>query len=144
GYGDATELAPQLRRPIAAAKVSGDRLLVANQRSGTVSIVDLSARTVAAEATVGSELSDLIALVDGNHFLASDQKRHELVLLGLNEGKPNVIRREPTVRYPARMVTSQDGRRVYVAGLWSHSLQAFELRIDSDPTISASRIITLP
>src|SRR5215213_1871921 len=59
-----------LRRPVGAAFLrDGKMLCVANQRSGTVSLVDLPGRRVVAEVPVGGRLTALAALADRSHVL---------------------------------------------------------------------------
>ena len=52
---------------------SGKTLLVANRRSGSLSVIDAAARKVVAEYDVGRGLADLAALPGGRHLLAVDQ-----------------------------------------------------------------------
>ena len=57
----AGKLTSQLRRPVAAVPfANGEKLLVANERSGSVSVVDLTGRRIVGEQTVGQALSDLM------------------------------------------------------------------------------------
>ena len=69
----------RLRCPVALALADqGTLLLVANQRSGTVSLIDLKARRVAAEVPIGQTLTDLVA-VSGKakgEFLVTDGATH--------------------------------------------------------------------
>ena len=52
------------RRPIAVVASSQlDQVLVANRRSGSISLVDLSSGKVLQEAAVGQQLSDMILLL---------------------------------------------------------------------------------
>src|SRR5262245_41616687 len=54
---------PHLRRPIASAWLVESKLLaVANQRSGSISIVDIENRQVLSEAPVGERLADVAGL----------------------------------------------------------------------------------
>src|SRR5437899_1553684 len=71
------------RRPVDAAFLAGGQTLcVANQRSGTVSLVDLSAASrLIGEVAVGKHLTGLAVLPDGKHVLVVDDERHELVAL---------------------------------------------------------------
>ena len=59
------------RRPVAMAVV-GDTLYVANQRSGSISIIDPQQRKVIGEVAVGRQLSDLKVTADGSMLLATD------------------------------------------------------------------------
>src|SRR5262249_38685309 len=82
----AGEPASRLRRPVALAFVQGGKfVLVANQRSGSVSIVDAAAQKVVAEHIVAGSLADLVCLSDGRHLLAVDPSADELLLLDFQD-----------------------------------------------------------
>src|SRR5262245_41723939 len=71
-----------LRRPIASAwLVEGQLLAVANQHSGSISIVDLENRKVLNETHVGERPADVAALAFDGWLLAVDEQRHELLVL---------------------------------------------------------------
>src|SRR5262245_51737893 len=53
----------QLRQPVALA-LAGNRLFVANRRSGSISIIDVAKRQVTGEVPVGGRLSDLAVTPD--------------------------------------------------------------------------------
>src|SRR5690348_6880412 len=62
------------RQPVALAFVNGGKtLIVANRRSGSLSVIDVASRRVVAEHDLGRGLADLVALPDGRHLLAVDQ-----------------------------------------------------------------------
>src|SRR5438445_9956619 len=68
---------PQLRRPVALALADQGRwLFVANQRSGSVTVIDTDTSRPIAEVAVGRRLADLVALPDGRHLLAADEEAH--------------------------------------------------------------------
>jgi len=72
---------PHLRRPIAAAWLAESKLLaVANQRSGSISIVDLEKHKVLTEVAVGERLADVARPGANGWLLAVVEKRHELVV----------------------------------------------------------------
>jgi YVTN family beta-propeller protein len=121
---------PILRRPIAVVPIGRSSLaLVANQRSGTISTIDFSAGKVVRESPVGKRLSDLTALGDGKHFLATDDSAHELILLTLADDAVTVRQRLPVSPYPAAIAASADGKRAWITSLWSRRLTS--VRIDA-------------
>src|SRR4051812_2120996 len=62
---------PTLRRPVALALTNqGKWLYVANQRSGTLSVIDTDKRQPVADVPVGRAVADLVAAPDGRHLLA--------------------------------------------------------------------------
>ncbi|APW61902.1 cytochrome c peroxidase [Paludisphaera borealis] len=113
----------RLRKPEALILVDGGtRLLTANRGAGTISIVDVESRRVAAEVNVGRGLADLKELPGGRWLLAVDQAAGELVLV---ERQGDVIRRAsatPVASDPARVVVGADGLRAVVVSRWSRTL----------------------
>ena len=116
-----------LRRPVAAAIVGEGRLLcVANQRSGTLSIVDLEQKEVTAEYKVGDRMSDVVAWDEQDCLLLTDESAHELLVVQLSGQGIDVSQRLSTSRSPVSVAVSEDGRLISVACLWSHRLSLFD------------------
>ncbi len=127
-----------LRRPVAAAFLpDGRTLCLANQRSGTISLVDLAASRVLDEFPAGQRLTGLAVLPDGKHLLVTDEDRHELIALALP--KCTVRTRLPVGPYPASVVVMPDGKRAVVASLWSRRVEV----IDLTPLSAAEQTISL-
>ncbi|MGD9854151.1 MAG: cytochrome c peroxidase [Planctomycetaceae bacterium] len=118
------------RRPVAAALCDDGRLLVVvNQRSGSVSLIDADSCTVTGEFKLGDRLSDVAALPGGKTLLITDEARHELLLVRPMADGVEVIDRITTPRSPVNVAASDDGRHVAVAGLWSHRVALLNLDI---------------
>jgi YVTN family beta-propeller protein len=135
-----------LRRPAALAlNERGDRLFVANRRSGTISIIDLQSRQVVEEITIGGQLADLICLPGGARLLTVDQEQHQLILVERQGGEWKVARRAPVRPYPVSVAVSPDGSWAFVASLWSRSLSvvAFEQQSQLE-TVQALRLPFAP
>ena len=95
---------PHLRRPVAGAWLVESKLLaVANQRSGSLSIVDIKKCMVLAEVVVGERLADVAALPSDGWLLAVDEKRHELLVLQWEAGELQIVERIPVSRYPVNI-----------------------------------------
>ena len=81
----------QLRRPIAAAFLNeGTAVCVANQRSGSVWLVDVRQSHVYSELALGGRLTDLAVLPDRKHVLVVEETRHELIALSFDGEKLSV------------------------------------------------------
>lgn len=125
--------AASLRRPIGLALSKDEQLLVvANRRAGSVTLIDTAKNQAIAEFPIGRQLSSLASLPSGDTLLATDEGRHELLMLRLNRptsGTPQVavIQRLPVSPYPVRVTVSSNGRRAYVSSLWSRRLTVVEL-----------------
>src|SRR5437879_1598435 len=77
-----TEDAPRLRRPVALLLVDeGERLLVANRDSGTITTLDTESRKTVAEVKVGRRLADIATTAAGDRVLAADEDAGEVILL---------------------------------------------------------------
>jgi YVTN family beta-propeller protein len=132
-----------LRRPV-APQFSGDgkTLYVANSQSGTISVVDVAAKQVVSEVAAGKKLSGLAILPQRNLLLATDEGAHEVILLKIEAADQlKVIQRLPVSPYPVSIVPSADGKRCFVASLWSRRLSAIDIKDESDqPLVLAKQI----
>jgi YVTN family beta-propeller protein len=137
----AAEFAAQLRRPIALVQsTDGERLLVANRDSGSVSIIDLARRQVVAEHPVGKRLADLAAVPGSNRLLAVDEAAHELLFVEPGNDAIQVQQRLAISPYPVNICVAPDGRQATIASLWSRRLTFVEL----GEALEISGILDLP
>ena len=126
------ELATRLRRPVALVQVQqGQRLLVANRESGSISVIDLPRRRVIGETVVGTQLSDLAVSPRDNLVLATDKAEHRLLLLEYRDGKVTRRGQVPVGRFPVRVTFNNRGDLAIVASSWSHLLTLVRLPLDS-------------
>ena len=126
---------PHLRRPIASAwLVEGKLLAVANQRSGSISIVDIEKRKVLKEAPVGERLADVASLPLEGWLLAVDEKRHELLVLQWDEDELRIAERIAVSRHPVSIAVSPAGSRCTVASLWSRTITTFGMEAAEGPS----------
>jgi YVTN family beta-propeller protein len=115
--------ARRVRQPVALAVVDGGRtLLVANRRSGSISVVDAAGHRVVAEHDIGRGLSDLTALPDGRHLVALDQAADELMLIDHGDRSIRVVGRIGVGLDPARVVVLRGGSSAVVASTWPRRL----------------------
>lgn len=138
------EPGPRLRYPIGAASLAdGSALVVANERSGSVSLVDADRGAVLGEATVGERLSSLA--VAGDFVLVTDPTRHELIALA-REGNTVVERaRLRVARYPHSVAVSASGSEAFVATLWSRQLQRVAIIRNGEAlTLRVTQSLPLP
>jgi YVTN family beta-propeller protein len=117
----------RVRRPVALVLADdGKWLFVANQRSGSISVIDTAALRPVAEVEVGRRLADLTTAARGSRLLAVDEEAGELVLL-IRKGTAI----EPAGRFkvgasPVSVQAAGDGSRCFVALLWSQQLAILE------------------
>jgi YVTN family beta-propeller protein len=116
---------------MAVALVDSDsRLLVANQQSGSISVIDPMTRQVLAEYDVARGLADIVALPSDRHVLAVDQAGHQILLVDVHADAARVLGRIQVSPDPVRIVVSKDGGSCVVASRWSRKLTFLQLTPD--------------
>jgi len=114
------------RHPIALVSV-GDRIYSANQKSGSISVLDAGEMQVLAEIPVGRKLSDLVVLSGGQRLAAVDEAAHQLILLEPKLAGVKVIDRIDVAKTPVSLAVDAEGDRVAVASLWSRRVSLFQV-----------------
>lgn len=132
----------RLRRPIALHLTADGRfLLAANQRSGSISVIDLKEKAVIFEFDVGERLSALVPMPGetpshgASRLAVLDEARHELIIVEFVPPLPGepasdalrVMSRTPVASYPVDVAVSADGRSLFVSSLWSRRLTCLEV-----------------
>jgi YVTN family beta-propeller protein len=137
----AVELATHLRRPAnAALSVDEQYLYVANERSGTLTIIDTARNGVVAERKVGERLVDLVALPQQKRWLALDAGTGQLLRLQIDRADVQVVQRLDVDRTAVRVVLASGGRRAYVAGKWSRRVHVIDIGAETQELQLASAI----
>jgi YVTN family beta-propeller protein len=115
--GDEPARAPEPNRsPVALALSSdGSRLLVANQTSGTVSLVDPRAGTVLSEVATGEKPAGVAISKDGRRGVVSHWYGYNLAVLDVGSNRIEVVGRVEVGPEPRGVAISPDGRTAYVA-----------------------------
>ncbi|MFI4876146.1 MAG: hypothetical protein ACIALR_12435 [Blastopirellula sp. JB062] len=117
-----------LRQPQRLAlSASGDRLLTANQKRGSVSVIDLTKRTVIGEYQVGQSVVAFAPLPD-DHFMLTDPVAHEVIEIALRGDAVSVIARASVPPYPQRIAATELGDAIYVSSLWPKQVTRLEKR----------------
>ena len=91
---------------------------MANRDSGSITTVNLEARSIVGERKVGQQLSCLTAVPGSTRFLATDEQANELLLVD----PERILTRVPVAESPVKVIVSPDGRQAVVASLWSRRL----------------------
>jgi YVTN family beta-propeller protein len=137
----------QLREPVALALADdGKQLFAANERSGSVSIIDPSVRRVIAEIPVGRRLSDLAVAPGGDYLLATDEGANELILLRRDVQGIKPVRRLQVGAVPVSVQLAADGSQAYVASLWSRRISIVDVLADDgkERSLRIRQTIDLP
>jgi cytochrome c peroxidase len=148
--GESQQSARRLRYPVALAFADkGKLLLAANERSGSISIVELPAHHVVAERPVGKRLSDLVAVGGAGAdelFLCTDSAADELHLLSRRGTDLKPIDSLHLSVFPASVRVDKEGRHCFVASLWSRRLTVVDLvpAEKGHVHLKIAKVITLP
>jgi YVTN family beta-propeller protein len=133
------------RRPVALALADkGKWLLVANQRSGTVSVLDTTSLKVTDEVTVGRKLSDLAVTPDGAGVVVADEDAGELTVLRRRESRLDAPARVAVGPGPVSVRVSSDGSRCFVASLWARRVTVVDLVATGGPKVKQSVSLPFP
>lgn len=139
------------RRPIALV-VTNEHVIVANQRSGTISVIDVAHSQIVGEVKVARQLSDL-ALLPNNNLLASDESAGQLLLLNRSGNSITLVSSLPVGYSPVSICPAPDGSWCSVSLLWAHQLAIVDLHANDaskahaagmGPTLSLRKTIDLP
>jgi YVTN family beta-propeller protein len=142
-------LARQSRLPVAlVCRGDGKTLIVANARSGSLSVVDTRARRVVAESEVGRGLADLAIVPGGQRLLAVDRSANEVLLIATNGSSVRAVDRIAVSPDPTHIVAAANGLWVVVASQWSRRLSFIDLSkrapTDEQPRMSLAGSLDLP
>jgi cytochrome c peroxidase len=117
-----------LRRPVALVSADqGQWLLTANQRQGSISVIDTRSLQVVGEKTIGRQLADMVITPDGRLVLAADEVLNELIVLARQGKDLEVLRRVRLAGPPASLQTSADGKACFVGMAWSRRVILIDL-----------------
>jgi YVTN family beta-propeller protein len=119
-----------LRRPVALALVdSGARLLVANSKSGSVSVVDTGTQKVISEAVVGKGVADLVLVPGTDILLVADDQANELLAVRRSRGSLQTVGRVAVDASPVSVVVSSAGDKAFVACTWARRITVVDIGV---------------
>lgn len=100
---------------------SEQKLLLANAKSGSVSVVDIPTQKIV-ETKMGKSIRDIVLLQNSN-FLCVDFHQHELMEFGLdNNDQVKIVARTSVERYPQCIAVNDDQTLAFVSSLWSRRI----------------------
>lgn len=141
GVSNAVELPTHFRRPVAAVFTADEsHLVIANGRSGTVSILDVARREIIAEHKISEQLADLVTH-NGTDFVACDTTTHEVIRFSLHKNRLTVVERILVSKYPVGLAVNAKGERIFVSSLWSRRVSSLQIE-QGKPTETAFRVDT--
>ena len=115
--------APQLRGPIAVEFIgAGPLACIANQKSGSLMLVDIDQHQVVCEIPAGQAPADLIVHPRLPYVFLADAGANEVVVFRVEETQLMRVTSCELPIEPVRMTLSEDGRSLFVSCLWQLSL----------------------
>ncbi len=82
-------LRTQLRRPVSLV-VLGENLLVGNQQSGSITVIERSTGKVIVEHEIARSIADMVLLPNSQSLLVQDDERKQLLKVSFGNGPPVV------------------------------------------------------
>jgi DNA-binding beta-propeller fold protein YncE/mono/diheme cytochrome c family protein len=114
----------------------GNRALVANKLTGSISIVDLEKREVVSDLKIASRLTAIETGVRPGTYLVTDFEQHQLICFRIENDQPVVDWRLNVAKYPVSICIDKNNKRCSVASLWSRRITLVEL--DQQPRVVAT------
>ena len=142
----------RIRRPVdIVVSPTGRQVLVANRRSGSVSVIDRNSHRILSETTIGKRLSALSRVPGRDWVLATDESGNELIGVRCGE-RLEVAWRVPVAGYPVAVAAASDGQRAVVASLLWRTVTLVEWSADGvvrrvrtrDLPFAPGRLLELP
>ncbi len=144
GIACAEEPSVALRYPVAVVRIDEQTLATANERSGTLSLVDLKQHKVIEEVPVGKRLSALAVTADGR-LVVTDSAASAVITLRRNlAGVWEVRARLAVEREPRSIVISRDGQTVFVASRWGRKVEVLALSKDGKLAKQGALVLPFP
>ena len=142
-------VAQRSRQPVALLLTDGGKtLLVANRRSGSLSVIDATTRTVVGEYDVGHGLADLAMLPGRDICLQSIRRRMRSYCLIIETIRFELPIEPRSARTRFGLVVSADGTSCVVASLWSRRLTLLTLArrspTNEEPALAVAGNLDLP
>jgi len=131
------------RMPVAGCFTqNGQRLLIANRKSGTITVIDTENGQTLDESNIARQIGDFVRVPGNQQFaLLTDLATHKVLLLDTNRSPIRILQRLPVAKYPRTLAVSADGQFCSVASLWPRKLTI--LRLNSS-RLQKVRLIDLP
>ena len=137
------QLHPQFYAPVEMVTVD-QWLYIANQDSGSVSVVETGENRIFSETLIGQRISSLARVGSQAKLLFTDEAKHELVLSSLAQGHVSVIKRIKVPYSPVGVKSTSDGTLAVVASIWARQVTLVEIHETVESGLEISKKIDLP
>ncbi|RLS53083.1 MAG: hypothetical protein DWH91_15210 [Planctomycetota bacterium] len=136
----------RFRRPVDAEWLNhGQTLITANSRSGTLSMLDLTAKRVVAEIDVGGQPVDLLSWGDTSRWAVVDCSGNRLVWCTADpHGSLKVVGELPVGRGP-QTAAKLSATSLSVTSRWDHTVERIRVPLSAWPPFGIERqVLELP
>ena len=137
------QLHPQFYAPVEMVTVD-QWLYIANQDSGSVSVVETGENRIFSETLIGQRISSLAQVGAQARLLFTDEAKHEVVLSSLDQGHVSVIKRIKVPYSPVGVKSTSDGTLAVVASLWARQVTLVEIHETVELGLEISKKINIP
>ena len=132
----ALKTATRLRHPVALEVVDeGRQLLVCNQRSGSLSLIDLTIGAVVAERDVADQLSDMAYAAQQELVVVLDEQNNELLTFRKVGLDMRPLGHLSVPANPVSVTLLPGGNAAFVASLWAQQLTKVDLSRPESPKV---------
>ncbi|MFO0907317.1 MAG: cytochrome c peroxidase [Isosphaeraceae bacterium] len=143
--GRRSDLHPDSTPSALAVSPDGQRVYLANERSGSISVVEPEHDRVAAEAAVGQSLVDLAWLPNGRHLVAVDRGAGQVRLVDTKPEAPTVVGSLPVAADPVGITAlTGENDRVAIASMRSQTITILEASRSDPPRLRSVATVALP
>ena len=109
--------AAALRRPVALV-AQPDRLLVANRRSGTITVIDSKDSRVSGEHRVAARIADMAAVPEQRTVFVADDLQHRLIKVSIDGDTVTTAAIAELPQATSRLLVSKQRRQVFASARW--------------------------
>ncbi len=123
----AESAAAAIRRPVALV-AQHDRVLVANRRSGTITVIDSKDSQVSGEHRVATRIADMAAVPEQHTVFVADDMQHRLIKVSIDSDVATTAAIAELPRSTSRLLVSKSRRLVFASARWSRcvAMTAFD------------------
>lgn len=130
----------RIRQPVAISLGPDGNLLVANRRSGTLSVIGRDNLQTIAEHDVAKRIADLCAVPSKPHWLVVDDVKNRLVQVTVEGSGFNVRSIAELPIGAAKIVVTRDGKTAFVSSTWGRAITRIELDIGRENSKRQTRV----
>ena len=112
-------LRTQIRRPVDLI-VQGDRLIVGNSKSGSITVIDAGTGRILAEHQVAQRIADIAPLPGTNHLLVLDDRQKQLLKVTWAGGGADSECLETLPAAGDKLAVDEKHHRIDIACKWAH------------------------